>query len=64
MKKLTILICVLTLMSCSQETEFGDLVGVNFDTAVDFSIVNAQGEDLLNPNHPNTIDIKIIAMVR
>ncbi|WP_347173947.1 hypothetical protein [Polaribacter uvawellassae] len=59
MKKLIILICVLAVVSCTNE-ESDENNYVNFDTAVDFSIVNNIGENLLNPNHPNTIDISKI----
>lgn len=65
MKKFIFIFAVITLFSCSKNDEAGSL-GSIIDAYVDFSIFNAQNEDLLNPDTPNYLnsnDIKIFYVI-
>jgi hypothetical protein len=53
MKKILISLFVLTLFSCKQEEMEENF---NFNAGLEFSVVNAQNEDLLDPEHPNHLD--------
>ena len=54
----------LMIIGCSKEKENED--AFNLDVGVEFSIVNLDGEDILNPNHPNSLkesDIKLFYLI-
>ena len=62
MKKYIVLMISLMIIGCSKENEDA----FNLDVGVEFSIVNLDGEDILNPNHPNAIkesDIKLFYLI-
>lgn len=62
MKKYIILLISLTFFGCSKENDDA----FNLDVGVEFSIINSEGEDLLNPNHPDAInqsDIKLFYLI-
>lgn len=58
MKKLVLILVFTTLFACdkSNETE-GQSYGVQIDAHLEFSIINSQKEDLLNPENPNHMDV-------
>ncbi|MFD2034013.1 hypothetical protein ACFSKL_04380 [Belliella marina] len=65
MKNLLIVIAISTFFSCSNTDEIDEL---NFTliAGLEFSIFNAQNEDLLNPgnpNHLNTDDIRLFYVI-
>ena len=59
MKKILLLLGILTLSSCTKNEE-DILNSVHYDNFVNLSIKNNLGEDLLDPNHTSTIDLSTI----
>ncbi len=61
-----ILMMVATLISCSKTDDMDVQYKSDVEVAIDFSIFNAQHEDLLNPktpNHINTDDIRLYYVI-
>jgi hypothetical protein len=59
MKKIWIILVTIIICSCEstdEKKEFGMYVAAS----IDFSILNAQNEDLLNPENPNHLDVSKI----
>lgn len=53
------IIAVITIISCSKEK---DQIGLPYDNPIEFSYIDENGEDLLNSNHPNYINISSIKL--
>lgn len=49
------IIAIITMVSCSEDDK-NDLDSYNFSGSFDMKVVNAAGEDLLDPQHPNAIN--------
>jgi len=65
MKNLIIIFTITTLFSCSKTDEMDEQY-YNLDAAIEFSVFDAQNEDLLNPetpNHLNTDDIRLFYVI-
>jgi len=61
MKKILIILVVIIVCSCEstdEKKEFGMYVA----TSIDFSVFNAQNEDLLNPENLNHLDVSKIKL--
>lgn len=59
MKKLFIISVIITTISCNKSEETDDIIPYNssiISASVEFSIVNDQDEDLLNPENPGHIN--------
>lgn len=67
MKNLIFLTLIITFANCNKTDEMlPQPLQFNIDASVEFSILNSQNEDLLNPNTPNHIaesDIKIFYLI-
>lgn len=68
MKNLILLTLFITLTSCnkSDEMQQQSQQQFNLDALLEFSIINSENQDLLNPNNPNHItqeDIKIFYLI-
>jgi len=59
MKKLFYVCLAIVLASCTKNKE-EDYNGINMDNNAKFAIINANNEDLLNPNNQNAIDINTV----
>lgn len=56
------ILCLLLMNSCNNENE----EQYNLDVGFELSIINSNGEDILNPNHTNAIkhsDIKLFYLI-
>jgi len=65
MKNLLIILALTTLISCSKSNEM-DSQYYNLDASLEFSVLNLQNEDLLNPENPNhliTENIKLFYVI-
>ena len=61
-----IILTVTTLISCSKTDDMDVQYKYNLDASIEFSLFNAQNEDLLNPenpNHINTDDIRLYYVI-
>ena len=61
MKKLLIILAVLTFYTCDESNEMGEQY-FNLYAGLEFSIVNLQNEDLLDPENPNRLDVDKIKL--
>lgn len=59
MKKVLMFLILIGFFGCNSEEEN---LCAYYDTSMDFSVLNAQGEDLLDPNNPNSFDISKIKL--
>ncbi len=59
MKNLLILLTLITLFACNSDDDNDEtkLIGVYVDVGIDLTVINSDGEDLLNPNNPNHLDL-------
>ncbi|TDP01557.1 hypothetical protein [Flavobacterium sp. 245] len=55
MKKLLIILTITTFFACDSKDD-NDVNSFYLNTDIDFSVFNADGEDLLNPETPNHLD--------
>ena len=60
MKKLLIILTVTTFIACNKSNDIVD--GFNIYSGMEFSIFNANNEDLLNPENPNHINTESIRL--
>ena len=60
MRYLLIILTATLLFSCDKSDE--PIKGIIVDTAIEFSVLNSQNEDLLNPETPNHIDTEGIKL--
>ena len=66
MKKYVILMISLMIIGCSKDNQNENINAFNLDVGVEFSVINSDGEDILNPNNPNAInksDIKLFYLI-
>jgi hypothetical protein len=66
MKKLLIILIITTLLGCDKSDNSDNsnelIYGYNIDVSIEFSVLNSQNEDLLNPENPNHLDVKKIKL--
>jgi len=62
MKNLIIILVVTVLFSCSKSNEMEEQDAYYLDVAIEFSVLNSQNEDLLNPENPNHLDVTKIKL--
>ena len=57
MKNFLIILTVTTFLACRNSDDMNEIkYAFCFDANLDFSVYNAQNEDLLNPENPNHLD--------
>jgi len=56
MKNLLIILTAITFFACDKSNDMETQYAYNFDVGLEFSILNLQNEDLLNPENPNHIN--------
>lgn len=62
MKNQFLILLTTTFLACSQSPEENESQFVNFEAGAEFSVINAQNEDLLNPENPNHLDVSKIKL--
>jgi hypothetical protein len=61
MKKILTFFAITTFFSCESQDRNG-ISSYNYNTIVSFSVFNAKGEDLLDSNSPNHLDVSKIKL--
>jgi hypothetical protein len=63
MKNLLIILIITTLFGYDKSDDSNEIVyGYNIEVGLEFSVLNSQNEDLLNPENPNHLDVKKIKL--
>ncbi|WP_026727857.1 hypothetical protein [Flavobacterium denitrificans] len=60
MKKALMFLIAIFFFACDSKDE--DILCFNYDTSMSFSVLNAKGEDLLDPEIPNGFDVSKIRL--
>ncbi|MDQ6472033.1 hypothetical protein RB619_15380 [Flavobacterium sp. LHD-80] len=60
MKKALIFLVAIFFFGCNNKDE--DTLCFNYDTTMSFSVLNAKGDDLLDPENPNGFDVSKIRL--
>lgn len=62
MKNLLIILVVTALIACEKSNDMEAQYSSNIEVGIEFSILNSQNEDLLNPENPNHLDVTKIKL--